>query len=255
MTSKRTRNGKGKGTQEGRQRRRQKDQVFGGPPVPGTGLSACWGFGGGGVEEGYDLRGSGGGSGGSGFCFQLGFAPYEVGEEKLRQARAMGGVVIVELGDRGQGAEGGVEDDFFDGLGGFGLDGCGASGGQVGGGDLEAVEEEPGAARVDLVGGDAAKDVGNSELETGAVVGVRQREVEGGPATAAGAVRIPDGLAGGVVVVAELFTPERGGAATPAIGVDVAALEALGRWVGGDGLGQGAHAWFLRPVVWVCLCH
>jgi hypothetical protein len=80
---------------------------------------------------------------------------------------------------------------------------------EVGGGDGEAVEEEAGAAGVDLVGGEAAEGVEQSELEGGAVVGVRDGEVEGGVAgyvgLAAALVGGRDGAAGGVVVVAELL--------------------------------------------------
>ena len=81
--------------------------------------------------------------------------------------------------------------------------------GQVGGGDLEAVEEEAGAAWIELVGGDAAKDVDDGELEADAVVAVRELEVEGGLATAARA-RVWGGFAGGVVVEAEIFAAEGG---------------------------------------------
>ena len=57
--------------------------------------------------------------------------------------------------------------------------------------------------------------------------------------------RVGDGLAGGVVEVAELFAAEAGAAAAAAVGVDVAALEAFGcggAWqvlgVGVDGVGH-----------------
>jgi hypothetical protein len=87
--------------------------------------------------------------------------------------------------------------------------------GEVEAGDLEAVEEEAGAARVDLVGGDALEDFADGGLDGGAVFG--QRQVEGGRAAAAPA-RVGDGFAGGLVVVAELFLTEAGaGAAVPSV--------------------------------------
>jgi hypothetical protein len=36
-------------------------------------------------------------------------------------------------------------------------------------GDLEAVEEEPGAARIDIIGGDALQDLANRGLDGGTV--------------------------------------------------------------------------------------
>jgi ABC-type sugar transport system substrate-binding protein len=47
---------------------------------------------------------------------------------------------------------------------------CLLGGAQVGGGDLEAVEEEAGAARVDVVGGDADEELAEGLLD-GVVVG------------------------------------------------------------------------------------
>jgi hypothetical protein len=43
--------------------------------------------------------------------------------------------------------------------------------GEVEAGDLEAVEEEAGAARVDVVGGYALKDLADGGLDGGAVLG------------------------------------------------------------------------------------
>ena len=74
--------------------------------------------------------------------------------------------------------------------------------------------------------GDTAEDVDDSELETDAVVAVRELEVEGGLATAARA-RVWGAFARGVVVEAEVFAAEGRRAAAAAIGVDVAALEAF----------------------------
>jgi hypothetical protein len=64
---------------------------------------------------------------------------------------------VGEVGDGGEVAVGWVDDDFFyqlPGGRGFGL----LLAGEVEGGDLEAVEEESGAARVNVVGRDAAED-------------------------------------------------------------------------------------------------
>lgn len=141
-------------------------------------------------------------------------------------AIAAEGVGVREFGEGGYGAVDGVGDDLFDELlfvlfaspkGWPGL-------GEVGCGDLETVEEEACAAGVDGVRGDAAEDFADGELDGAAVFG--QREVEGGLAGAARA-GVGDGLAGGVVEVAEVFPAERGAAAAAAFGVDVAALEAL----------------------------
>ncbi|MBB5345333.1 hypothetical protein [Tunturibacter empetritectus] len=68
-------------------------------------------------------------------------------------------------------------------------------------------------------------------MDGGAVLG--QGQIEGGAAGAAAGSG--DGLAGGVVVVAELFAAEAWAAAAMAVGEDVAALVALGLdvvWVG-----------------------
>ena len=124
-------------------------------------------------------------------------------------------------------AEFGMDFDLLDdGLVGFfvlGLEGL--LFGQVEGGDLEAVEEQAGAAGVEVVGGDALEDLADGGLDGGAVLG--EGQVEGGAAGAAGA-RVGGGAAGGVVVVAEVLVAERGAAAAVAVGEDVAALEAFG---------------------------
>ncbi|MBB5315654.1 hypothetical protein [Tunturibacter empetritectus] len=62
-------------------------------------------------------------------------------------------------------------------------------------------------------------------MNGGAILG--QGQIEGGAAGAA-AAGSGDGLAGGVVVVAELFAAEAWAAAAMAVGEDVAALVALG---------------------------
>lgn len=118
-------------------------------------------------------------------------------------------------------------DDFFHGSS---LLGCGAGcgSGEVEGGDLKSVKEEAGAAGVEVVGGDTLEDFADGELDGGAVLGQGQGE---GGATAAAGVGIGDGTARAVVVVAELLVTEGGAAAAMAVGVDVAALEAL--WLRG----------------------
>src|SRR5882757_5233977 len=111
---------------------------------------------------------------------------------------------------------GGLFDEF--GLGGLLF-------GEVEAGDLETVEEEAGAARVDVVGGNALEDLADGVLDCRSVFG--ERDFEGGAAGLAGA-RMGCGFAGGVVVVTEVFSAEAGAAATVAVGEDVAALVAFG---------------------------
>jgi hypothetical protein len=130
---------------------------------------------------------------------------------------------FADLGWRGEYAEFGMSGGLFDE---FGLDGLRL--GEVEAGDLEAVEEEAGAAGVDVVGGDALEDLADGVLDGGLVF--RKRDLEGGAAAPAGA-RVLCGFAGGVVVEAELFSAEAGAAAAVAVGEDVAALEAFG-WFG-----------------------
>jgi hypothetical protein len=153
-------------------------------------------------------------------------------EETLDGAFGFDGFVV--LGGWGEGAVDGVVDELGDGLLGV-LFGVGF--GEIEAGDLEAVEEEAGAAGIDLVGGDAAEDFADGELEAGAfgeIAGVGEGE---GGLTAAAAGRVLDGAAGGVVEVAEVFGAECGRGAAAAVGEDVAALEARG--LGG---GFGVHA-------------
>ncbi len=162
---------------------------------------------------------------GSALCFNLFAGDFEGGEEAGRDAvfgRCVG-VGVADFEARGHGAVGGIGDDLFD----YGFRGVGSEAGlgEVEGGDLEAVEEEAGAFWVDVVGGDAAEDFADGDLDGSAVFG--EGEVEGGLARATGA-RVADGLAGGVVEVAELFAAEAGAPAAAAFGMDVAALEALG---------------------------
>ena len=106
--------------------------------------------------------------------------------------------------------------------------------GEVEAGDLEAVEEEACAARIDFVGGDALEDFADGGLDGAAVFG--DRDVEFGLFGAA-VSGVSGGAAGGVVVVAEFFVVQAGAAAAVAVGKDVAALEALGCF--GSGFDDG----------------
>jgi hypothetical protein len=142
---------------------------------------------------------------------------------------AFAGGDLGDFGARGENAEGGVDDDLFHGLGFGGGFGQGLGSvfvlREIEAGDLKAVEEEAGAARVDFVGGDALQDLADGGLDGGAVFG--EWQVEGG-AAAAGPARIGDRAASGVVVVTELFLTEAGAGAAAAVSEDVAALILFG---------------------------
>jgi hypothetical protein len=128
-------------------------------------------------------------------------------------------------GDFGSGcedAEGRIDGDLFDSLR-FGL--CGLEFGKVKARDLETVEEQTGAAGIDLVRGDALNDLADRGLDGGAVFG--QREGEGGGA-AASMARVLNWFTCGVVVVAELLLAEAWAGAAVAVGEDVAALVLFG---------------------------
>ncbi len=84
--------------------------------------------------------------------------------------------LIAELAGWGERAEDGVGGDFFDGCG-WVLEGRrGRCAGQVRAGDLQAVEQQPGAFGVDVVGRDALQHLGNAELDAAAVFRFRQRK-------------------------------------------------------------------------------
>ncbi len=148
----------------------------------------------------------------------------------------------MDFGAGSEGAEGGVDGDFFDGVEGlcFWL-----VLGQIEAGDLETVEEQAGAAGIEVVGGDALENFGDGELNAGAVCEIgRAGEGEASAAAAAGLeFGGLDGAARGVVVVAELFAAETGAGAAAAVGEDVAALEALG------GLGDGGDLGLVHGVL------
>jgi hypothetical protein len=94
-------------------------------------------------------------------------------------AFALGGVG--EFCARGYYSQLRVDGDLFYRLGDGGCEAGFALGfGEVEAGDLEAVEEEAGAAGVDVVGGDSLEDLADGVLDGGAVFG--EREFEGGAA-------------------------------------------------------------------------
>jgi len=130
------------------------------------------------------------------------------------------------LGLRGEEAVVGVEDYFVDQRG---WSWVGDLFGEVECRDTEAVEEDAGAAGVDLVGGELLDDFSDGVLDGRTVFD--KGKVEG---LAAGAVVLAGAefhcgnwAAGGVVVVAEMFraggSAEDGALATAAVGEDVAA--------------------------------
>lgn len=108
---------------------------------------------------------------------------------------------------------------------------------EVGGGGLESVEEEGGAAHLDVAGGEGAEDVGDGDLDGGGVL--EEREVEGfedlgfefgrellvvvGVAGVAGLAEVAATVEVALVVVAEALAGEGGGAAEGAVLADVRA--------------------------------
>jgi hypothetical protein len=155
--------------------------------------------------------------------FPTGVFPIELFEEQLCGAF---GLIGMEFGGRCEETVLGVLGDFGDDLGAFFT---GAGFWQVEAGDLEAVEEQAGAAGVDFVGGDAAEDFSDGLLDGRSVLGVG--EVEAGLAALAGVCML-DGAAGVVVEVAETVgafgAADGWAAAAAAVGEDVAALKLLG---------------------------
>jgi hypothetical protein len=129
-------------------------------------------------------------------------------------------------------------------------------------GDLEAVEEQTGAAGVEVVGGDALEDFADGELDSGAL-GEAGGRGEGEAAAAAFAGLqggSGEGSTGGVMVVTKIFQAKAGTGAAVAVGEDVAALEAgfgvglgaeVGLWHGGGpppgGIAQRPEQIGLRP--------
>jgi hypothetical protein len=145
----------------------------------------------------------------------LGFAPDVVVDGHLAAA-------VAEFGLGRECAQLGVGGDLIN--GGFGAQVGVVGFGEVEAGDLEAVEEQAGAAWVDVVGGDGLEDAADGGLDGGAVFG--EREIEGASAGLS-LTRANGGLAGGVVVVAEVLVAETDAAAAASVGEDVAALVAF----------------------------
>lgn len=135
---------------------------------------------------------------------------------------AAGAVRRGDLGLGRDGAELRMDDDFVDGRSRNAV-GVVRLPGEVQAGDLESVEEQAGAARVEIVGGDALENQADGGLDCGPVFG--QWQLEGGLAVARGGGRA---AASGVVVVAELLVAEADGATAASIVEDVAALEPFG---------------------------
>ncbi len=135
---------------------------------------------------------------------------------------ALAAVVLGELGGRGERAQLGVHHDLLDvGLG----DDFLVIFQQVEAGDLQAVEQQAGAARVQVVGGDALQHLPDGVLDGAAVLRVGQLE---GALQALSALQFPnrDGAANIVVVVAERLIAQAWAAAADAVDLDVAALVA-----------------------------
>jgi hypothetical protein len=163
-----------------------------------------------------------------GFVFSvMGRFLFPFAHEDLLEVEGLGG--FDELGAGCEGAVGWVLDDLFDGgFGGF-LGRGFALAREVEGGDLEAVEQEAGAAGVDFVERDAAEGLGDGDLDGAAVLD--EGEGEGGAAAFALAC-VPNWDTGGVVEVTKFFVAQADGAAAEAAGENVAALEAHGGWRG-----------------------
>jgi hypothetical protein len=151
---------------------------------------------------------------------------FVVEAELVEEEGGFGGGVggFEELGWGSEGTEVGVVDDGVD--GGFG-EVVGVGSGEVEAGDLEAVEEQAGAAGVEVVGRDAREDFAEGELDGGAVF--EGGDVEDG-AAAEREVVVGAGseAAGAVVEVAELLAAQGRAAAAAAFGEDVAALVEVG---------------------------
>jgi hypothetical protein len=106
---------------------------------------------------------------GGGFGFWSGFRGGVLLELLEQEADGAEGSVGTDFGGWGECSEGGVGGDLLDDGAGFWLVFGGGGPGEVEAGDLEAVEEESGAARVDGVGGDAVEDLAEGVLDGGAV--------------------------------------------------------------------------------------
>jgi hypothetical protein len=154
----------------------------------------------------------------------------EAFEESLGEAYACFGLGVG--GDGGEEAEVGVELDLVEGGDLSIFPGVAAVvvasvfAGEGSGGDLEAEEEEAGAFGVEVIGGDAGEDLGDGELDGGAVFQYGEGEGFEVGVRVAGDADLGDEAAAGVVVEAEVLAAQGGRAAAVAGGVDVAALHA-----------------------------
>ncbi len=166
---------------------------------------------------------------------RLGGVPAELSQEVFGEAGGLPCRIVVKAGAGRDGAEVRVGDNLFDDRRGGGRDRRPGLG-EVGAGDLQAIEQETGAAWVEGVVGEPVEDLPDGGLDGGAIF--KQRQIEGAPAAARPGDG--DGAAGGVVVEAELFVAEADGAAAVAVGKDVAALEAGGFRCGVCGHGRSS---------------
>ena len=173
--------------------------------------------------DGRVVRGAGGAF--EEFPFLIGVDPFGRSGRRAWVGGCAGNDNSLAFGDFGDGSEISeviVGGDFFDLRRLFGFELWVAR--EVGGGDLEAIEEDAAALVLDVSAGDAAEDFVEGELDGGSVVDARHGEAVG--------VSGDSGLAAGAaVVVAEALAAEGGRAATVAFGEDVAA-EVTAFWVG-----------------------
>jgi hypothetical protein len=134
------------------------------------------------------------------------------------------GLELLDPGGGSEWAERGVLGDLLDEEGRLGV---ARWLGQSDDGSLQTVEQQAGAARVEVVGGDALQDESDG-VQDAAAVGelVGAGELKGAEAGLAGG-GVLDGAAGGVVLVAEILPAQAGRGAAVAVGIDVAAAEAV----------------------------
>ncbi len=110
------------------------------------------------------------------------FALFFFAEEFFEELGGGAGLFgVADFGRGGEGAVDGVEGDFGDGVFGGGVLVVLLDLLEVEAGDLEAVEEQAGAARVEAVGGDALQDLADGVLDGAAVFGQGEEEGWSGP--------------------------------------------------------------------------
>ena len=161
---------------------------------------------------------------------------FELFEEQSDRALAL---ELLDAGGGSQRAERGVFGDLLDEEGRLGV---ARFFGQGDDGGLQAVEQQAGAARVQVVGGDALQHERDG-VQDAAAVGelVGAGELKGAEAGLVGG-GVLDGAARGVVLIAKLLPAQAGRGAAVAVHIDVAAAEALAGvgLCGVVGLGHGA---------------